>query len=84
MIVNYGGADDVDARVRRVARPFTGSWEYLLDQAIFTSPPTLNWSGAALIDKDGKLLGIGSLIVREATDGRPAASGQHVRADRCC
>ena len=46
------------------------------------SPPTSNWSGAALIDRDGKLLGIGSLIVREATDGRPEAARQRVRADR--
>ena len=50
-------------------RPFTGNWEYRLDYALFTSPPTADWSGAALIDGDGKLLGIGSLIVREATDG---------------
>lgn len=50
-------------------RPFTGNWEYHLDSALFTSPPTTDWSGAALIDGDGKLLGIGSLIVREATDG---------------
>ena len=50
-------------------RPFTGSWEYQLDYAIYTSPPTSSWSGAALIDREGKLLGIGSLIVREATTG---------------
>ena len=48
-------------------RPFTGNWEYELEYALYTSPPTSNWSGAALIDRDGKLLGIGSLIVREAT-----------------
>jgi len=48
-------------------RPFTGNWEYQLEYALYTSPPTSNWSGAALIDRDGKLLGIGSLIVREAT-----------------
>jgi S1-C subfamily serine protease len=48
-------------------RQFTGNWEYQLEYAIYTSPPTSNWSGAALIDRDGKLLGIGSLIVREAT-----------------
>jgi S1-C subfamily serine protease len=35
----------------------------------------MNWSGAALIDRDGKLLGIGSLIVREATDGDPKLPG---------
>jgi S1-C subfamily serine protease len=56
-------------------RLFTGSWEYQLDQAIYTSPPTMNWSGAALIDRDGKLIGIGSLIVREATDGDPKLPG---------
>jgi serine protease Do len=56
-------------------RMFTGSWEYQLDQALYTSPPTMNWSGAALIDRDGKLLGIGSLIVREATDGDPKLPG---------
>ena len=50
-------------------RPFTGSWEYQLDYAIYTSPPTSSWSGAALIDREGKLLGVGSLIVREATTG---------------
>jgi serine protease Do len=50
-------------------RAFTANWEYRLDYALFTSPPTTNWSGAALMDRDGKLLGIGSLIVREATDG---------------
>jgi len=48
-------------------RPFTGNWEYQLEYALYTSPPASNWSGAALIDRDGKLLGIGSLIVREAT-----------------
>ena len=56
-------------------RPFSGSWEYALEQAIFTSPPTLNWSGAALLDKDGKLLGVGSLIVRDATLEDPRVPG---------
>ena len=56
-------------------RAFTGNWEYQIDSAIYTSPPTLNWSGAALIDRDGKLIGIGSLIVREATDTDPKLPG---------
>ncbi len=49
-------------------RPFSGNWEYALDQALYTSPPILNWSGAGLFDRDGRLLGVGSLIVREASD----------------
>ena len=56
-------------------RPFTGDWEYHLDSALFTSPPTTDWSGAALIDRDGKLLGIGLLIVKEASDGDPKLPG---------
>jgi S1-C subfamily serine protease len=47
-------------------RPFTGSWEYLLDSAIFTYPPVMEWSGAPLIGPSGELLGIGSLIVPDA------------------
>jgi S1-C subfamily serine protease len=47
-------------------RAFTGSWEYLLDSAIFTYPPVMDWSGAPLIGAKGELLGIGSLIVPDA------------------
>ena len=56
-------------------RPFTGNWEYMLDEALWTSPPTLNWSGAGLIDRDGKLVGIGSLIVRDANGDDPRLPG---------
>ena len=69
MIVNHEGAGDVTFAYVVSKRPFTGNWEYMLDQAIFTSPPTINWSGAALIGKDLKLVGVGSLIVREAGTG---------------
>jgi len=47
-------------------RPFSGSWEYMLDSAIYTYPPVEEWSGAPLISSKGELLGIGSLIVRDA------------------
>ncbi len=69
MIVNSEGESNVTLAFVVSMRPFTGSWEYLLEQAIFTSPPAMNWSGAALVGKDLKLLGIGSLIVRDATGG---------------
>ncbi len=49
-------------------REFAGFWEYLLDEALFTSPPHPEWSGAALLDGDGQLIGIGSLFVQEADD----------------
>jgi len=47
-------------------REFAGYWEYLLDEAIFTSPPHPEWSGAALVDDTGRLVGVGSLFVQEA------------------
>ena len=47
-------------------RRFVGYWEYLLDEAIYTAPATINWQGAALLSKEGKLLGIGSLAVGDA------------------
>jgi S1-C subfamily serine protease len=49
-------------------REFAGYWEYVLDEAIFTAPAHPQWGGSALIGADGKLLGIGSLLVQEKID----------------
>ena len=43
---------------------FAGYWEYLIDAAIFTAPAHPFWSGAALIGEDGRLYGIGSLVLQ--------------------
>lgn len=56
-------------------RPFIGYWEYLLDEAIYTAPATVNWSGAALLSREGKLLGIGSLVVGDAMGTRQQVPG---------
>jgi len=48
---------------------FAGYWEYLLDDAIFTTPAHPFWGGAALIGGDGKLLGIGSLVLQQGAEG---------------
>jgi S1-C subfamily serine protease len=47
---------------------FTGYWEYLLDEAIFTAPAHPFWGGTGLIGEDGKLLGIGSLHLQQVTE----------------
>jgi S1-C subfamily serine protease len=62
--VAASGADPaLNAEV--VARQeFAGRWEYLLEDAVFTSPPHDSWSGAALIDSDGRLCGLGSLVIQ--------------------
>src|SRR6185295_13438812 len=45
---------------------FAGYWEYVLDEAIFTSPAHPFWGGAALIGPAGDLIGIGSLQLEQA------------------
>lgn len=68
LIAGFGGPGAATRAMVVSRRSFTGSWEYLLENAIFTSPPAANWGGAALIGKDGKLLGIGSLLVPDALE----------------
>jgi S1-C subfamily serine protease len=63
-VVSSGGTEQsIDARV--VAKQeFAGRWEYVLDQAVFTTPPHDSWSGAALVDSQGRLCGLGSLVIQ--------------------
>ncbi len=62
LIAGYGGKDAVQG-VRVIARKeFAGYWEYILEDAIFTAPPYAGFGGAALIGRDGRLLGVGSLF----------------------
>ncbi len=48
---------------------FAGYWEYALDDAFYTAPAHPNWGGTGLIGEDGKLLGIGSLIMQQGGKG---------------
>ena len=56
-------------------RQFTGWWEYALEDAIFTAPARNDHSGAALINSDGQLIGIGSLWVGDALEAGAAFPG---------
>ena len=75
MVAAYGGREGVSLAYVVSRRPFSGSWEYLLDSAIFTYPPVMNWSGAALIGPKGDLLGIGSLVVADAMNAGTQSPG---------
>ena len=60
-------------------RVFAGYWEYLLDEALFTNPGHGQFGGAALIDPAGRLVGIGSLRVGNASgDGSPSPGNMFV------
>jgi len=67
IVAGYGGVRQSIAVEVVGRREFAGYWEYLLDNAIFTSPPHPFWGGSALIGMDGTLKGIGSLFVQEAS-----------------
>jgi len=57
-------------------REFAGSWEYLLDAAIYTAPLHPRWSGGALIDpRSGALVGIGSLFVQDPSGNSSESQG---------
>ena len=69
LIAGHGGTDAVQVGRVISRKEFAGYWEYLLEDAIFTVPPYLNFGGAALIDRDGRLLGIGSLYTQVTIQG---------------
>ena len=68
-VVGHGGrAHSLKTRIIG-KREFAGYWEYLLDEALFTSPAHPQWGGAALLDAQGDLIGIGSLLVQQELNG---------------
>lgn len=62
-------------------REFAGAWEYLLESGIFTAPAHPHWSGAALIDGRGGLVGLGSLLMREMIAGEEINANLFVPID---
>ena len=69
VIASSGGTQSVQP-TRVVSRgEFAGYWEYVIDDAIYVSPPHPNFGGAALVGRDGELLGIGSIYTQLAAPG---------------
>ncbi|MGH8688317.1 MAG: S1C family serine protease [Burkholderiales bacterium] len=62
-------------------REFAGYWEYVLDEALFASPAHPQWGGSALIGPDGRLAGIGSLLVEEKHGAKNVQGNMFVPID---
>ena len=75
VVISRGGPGPVFPAQVVSRREFAGYWEYLLDNAIFTMPPHPQFGGAALIATDGRLVGVGSLIVADAIKGEQPFPG---------
>ncbi|MEM7403795.1 MAG: S1C family serine protease [Pseudomonadota bacterium] len=69
VLAGHGGKSAMVSAEVIDKREFAGYWEYLLDEAIFTAPAHNNWGGAAALDSEGQLVGIGSLLVQQAEEG---------------
>jgi len=83
LVAAGGGEDSLSVATVVSRRQFTGYWEYLIEGAIFTSPPRPDFGGAALINREGQLVGIGSLFVMDAMTSASAPSSRTV-ASACC
>jgi S1-C subfamily serine protease len=66
LAASFGGKSSAQGVIVVAREEFAGSWEYLLENAIFTTPPISEFSGAALINRNGHLVGIGYLFTQHA------------------
>lgn len=69
LVAGHGGAESVQVARVISRKEFAGYWEYLLEDAIYTAPAYPNFGGAALIGREGQLLGIGSIFTQFTVPG---------------
>lgn len=75
LVAAHGGVSRASGGYIMSRRDFAAAWEFMLEKAIFTAPPHPQFGGAALIDGEGKLIGVGSLMVPNAADDNVAMPG---------
>ena len=66
LMISRRGSEAVESVTVVSRRTFTGYWEYLLEEAIYTAPAQGDYAGAALLDKELRLVGVGSLYVQNS------------------
>jgi S1-C subfamily serine protease len=81
VVIGHGGRPHAMKAKVIAKREFAGYWEYVLDEAIFTTPAHPLWGGTAVVAENGRLIGIGSLLVQEAVEGQTVQSNMIVPID---
>ena len=64
LLVGHGSATAVRPASLIARGEFTGYWEYLLEEAFYVTPPHPEFAGAAMLDAEGRLMGIGSIYTQ--------------------
>ncbi|MBO1080158.1 S1C family serine protease [Roseomonas haemaphysalidis] len=83
-VVFAGAGGRAGALAARVVsrQEFTGYWEYVLDEALYTAPAHPLWGGAALLNPAGEVVGIGSIqLGHDPGDGRVRVLNMSVPVD---
>jgi S1-C subfamily serine protease len=70
VVAGSGGRSGAVAAKVVARQVFTGYWEYMVEDALFTAPAHPHWAGTAVLDAAGTLIGIGSLKVEQLVDRR--------------
>jgi len=81
LVAGHGGREHSLKANLFAKREFAGYWEYVLDEALYATPAHPQWGGSALIGADGKLLGIGSLLVEEKEGDQVVQGNMFVPVD---
>ena len=81
VVAGHGGRAHALKASLFAKREFAGYWEYVLDEALYAAPAHPQWGGSALISADGKLLGIGSLLVEEKEGDQVVQGNMFVPVD---
>ena len=80
-VLGHGGVGHALKTQVLAKEEFAGYWEYLLDEAIFTTPAHPQWGGSALLDTHGQLIGTGSLLVQREVNGESVHANMFVPID---
>jgi S1-C subfamily serine protease len=81
IVLSHGGWPHALSACIADKREFAGYWEYLIEDALFTHPAHPEWSGAALINQAGELVGIGSLLTQQLSESEPEQGNLFVPID---
>jgi hypothetical protein len=81
VVLGHGGIGHALAARLDERRTFAGYWEYVLDGALYTTPAHPRWSGSAVVDMQGRVIGVGSLLIQEPGPDGPKQMNMSVPVD---